>query len=287
MLTIPYQRKNLAVSPEAWLTKTSIQATSSHVSSPRSPAGNLLLWALGAGLLAALVGAFCGEAVYRRFRPMVVMPANGASMRAMERQAYFAGQYEVQKALVETKNTALAYGILGAALSGALGLAAGLARRRSRSAFFAALIGSLAGAVAAPVLPPCWPLSARGSITWIQVSSSSSQLMRESSWLSAPRPDWPSPWGSRTGGKSQVRCSAAPSVLCSVRSSSKPSTPWGSLWSERSRSFLPIVFLACSSTSALRCSRPFSSASAPETRVSPGRLRRRRPRSDRHARLAL
>jgi hypothetical protein len=108
----------------------------------------LWLWALGAGLTAALLGGICGEAGFRRFRPIVVMPTNRPTMNALERQSIFAEQLASQKSMVETKNTALAYGALGAVLAGALGLAAGLARRSPRSGLLAALIGIVAGAVA-------------------------------------------------------------------------------------------------------------------------------------------
>jgi hypothetical protein len=69
-------------------------------------------------------------------------------MNSLERQSVYADQLAAQKWLVEAKNTALPYGILGATLAAAMGLAAGLAVRNWKAAFSAALLGTLAGAAA-------------------------------------------------------------------------------------------------------------------------------------------
>jgi hypothetical protein len=103
---------------------------------------------LGAGVVAAFIGGIFGEAEYRRFRPQIVTPPNRTAMNSFERQAFFADQLATQTPLVETKNTALAYGVLGAALASALGLAAGLARGSARSGLLASVIGIVAGVVA-------------------------------------------------------------------------------------------------------------------------------------------
>src|SRR5262245_15933429 len=86
---------------------------------------SLWLWALAAGLLAGLVSWCVGEADYGLFKPDIVLPPNAEQMNSYQRSAYIALEYNRKTPPAERKNTALAYGILGACLGGALGLAGG------------------------------------------------------------------------------------------------------------------------------------------------------------------
>jgi hypothetical protein len=98
--------------------------------------------------VAAIASAFVGEAAYGVFRPDIVRPPNLREMSPYERAAYLAGEEVKKKPAAEIKNSALAYGVLGAALGVGLGLAAALARRDRKAGLIAALLGGLAGVIA-------------------------------------------------------------------------------------------------------------------------------------------
>jgi hypothetical protein len=109
---------------------------------------HLLLWALAASLLAGIAAWLGGEATYRPFRRVHVQPPNWDKMGPYDKRDYVGLEELVQIPPAETKNAALAYGVLGAALAGALGLAAGLARRSVSAGLAAGLLGIVVGAAA-------------------------------------------------------------------------------------------------------------------------------------------
>jgi hypothetical protein len=124
---------------------------------PRRPA-YLWLWVLAASLIAGLVAWLGGEATYRTFRAVHVRPPNWNDMGPYEQRAYLGDEELAQIPPAESKNAALAYGLLGAALAGALGLAAGLSRGSvtagATAAVLGVVVGAAAGAAMAPVMIP-------------------------------------------------------------------------------------------------------------------------------------
>jgi len=105
----------------------------------------LWLWALAAGLVAGLAASVGGEAVFGRFQPVVVRPANWDQISPYEKPDIVSAILRRETPVAESKNAAAAYGLLGAVLGGAMGLAAGLARRSTGAAFSSALAGVFAG----------------------------------------------------------------------------------------------------------------------------------------------
>jgi hypothetical protein len=69
-------------------------------------------------------------------------------MNPYERADFRTDAIRAQTPGAETKNAALAYGVLGAALGAALGLAGGLARRSFGGGLLAAIVGVVAGVAA-------------------------------------------------------------------------------------------------------------------------------------------
>jgi hypothetical protein len=116
------------------------------------PPARLWIWALAAGLAAGSVAAIGGEAAYKLFRPPMMLPANFDSLGQYDKPDVLSAVLRKETPGVEAKNTAVAYGLLGAALGGALGLAGGLARRSARSGLTAALVGALAGGAIGAIL---------------------------------------------------------------------------------------------------------------------------------------
>ena len=121
-------------------------------STPGDPTGarlglpaRLWPWALAAGLAAGLVASLGGEAVFGRFQPVFVYPPNWDKIGPYDKPDILSAFLRRETPVVETKNAAAAYGLLGAVLGGSLGLAAGLARRSPGAASRAALLGVLAG----------------------------------------------------------------------------------------------------------------------------------------------
>jgi hypothetical protein len=108
---------------------------------PDAPsAASLAAFALGAGLLAALVSWGIGEAVVEHFRPKThVVFGSGGPMTIASPEELMATQ---------AKNATLAYAILGAVAGLALGLAGGLARSSLRHGIIAAIVGLALGAAA-------------------------------------------------------------------------------------------------------------------------------------------
>jgi hypothetical protein len=105
-------------------------------------------WALAGGLIAGLAAWQGAEWNYHRFLPQTVRPPNWNKMNIYERADYTSNELLRKVPPAETKNTALANSILGAALGFALGLAGGLARRSPRAGLLAASAGGLLAAVA-------------------------------------------------------------------------------------------------------------------------------------------
>jgi hypothetical protein len=112
----------------------------------------LWLWALAAGLAAGLAAAVGGEAAHGRFQPVIKYPANWDQISAFDKPDIVSALMRKETPGAEAKNTAVAYGLLGATLGGALGLAGGLARRSGRAALTATLVGALTGAATGAAL---------------------------------------------------------------------------------------------------------------------------------------
>jgi len=108
--------------------------------------------ALGAGILAGLASWLLGEAVLDYFRPPSrIVIAMGIPMNVPSQ----AGEHGAI-----TRNSVLAFGLLGATLGLALGMAGGLARGSwpdaSRGALVGLSAGAVAGAAATPALVPIY-----------------------------------------------------------------------------------------------------------------------------------
>jgi hypothetical protein len=108
----------------------------------------LWLWALAAGLAAGLGAGLGGEALFGRFKPVIVHPANWDQLSAFDKPDVDSALLRKATPGVEVKNAAATYGLLGVLLGGALGLVAGLARGSARSALVATLVGAVAGTAA-------------------------------------------------------------------------------------------------------------------------------------------
>lgn len=105
-------------------------------------------WALAAGIAAALVGWRAGEALYGRFVPVAIKPADWDSMNPYARSDVMNRQILATTPPAESKNAALAYGVLGAALGCALGVVGGLVRGARGAALLAGGVGLSAGLAA-------------------------------------------------------------------------------------------------------------------------------------------
>jgi hypothetical protein len=114
--------------------------------------GLLWIWALAGGLAAGLGAGLGGEAVYGRFQPVLIYPANWDKLSPFDKPDVVSRLLREQAPEVGVKNAAAAYGLLGLVLGGALGLAAGLARRSAGAALGATLLGALAGAADGAVM---------------------------------------------------------------------------------------------------------------------------------------
>jgi hypothetical protein len=101
-------------------------------------------------LISGFVGWLGGEKTNHYFKPILEPIPDTGGMSPYFRSSLMAEQELRKRPAAEAKNTALAYGLLGAALGGTLGLAGGLARRNARAGVLAAcsglVIGGLAGA---------------------------------------------------------------------------------------------------------------------------------------------
>ena len=101
-------------------------------------AGRVCAYVLAAGVAAALASWGLGEAATDAFRPKTrVVQGSGGPMTIASPAELMATQ---------SKNAALAYGLLGAVLGAALGLAGGLLRGSARAGANAALLGIVLGA---------------------------------------------------------------------------------------------------------------------------------------------
>jgi uncharacterized membrane protein len=89
-----------------------------------------------------------GEAAYGLFEPDIVLPPNFQEMSTYEKSNYLAQEDTRKIPPAEAKNTALAYGLLGACLGAALGLAGGLSRGSLRTGLYIAVLGLVGGGIA-------------------------------------------------------------------------------------------------------------------------------------------
>jgi hypothetical protein len=104
---------------------------------PARRADRLVIWALGAGLLAGAVAWLVGEATVQTFRPkMVTMDTPVGRMTAAPTE-------ELKR--TDVKNATLAFAVQGACLGLALGLAGGLAQGSARAGAAAGLAGTILG----------------------------------------------------------------------------------------------------------------------------------------------
>jgi hypothetical protein len=133
---------NAQAEPSPMAAQTAPGALSAGGTSP----SHLWLWALSAALLAGLVTCLGGEAAYDWFKPIFPLPANWAKLGPYEKPDVLSALLRKARPGAEAKNSALAYGLLGATLAGGLGLAGGLARRSIPAALAAALVGLVGGA---------------------------------------------------------------------------------------------------------------------------------------------
>ncbi len=130
----------------------------------------LWIWALGASLIAGLIGGMCGESTYHLVKPLINrsanptpsgvvrsptgewvrrtnLPENFASLGAYDKSAAIADATTEGNIGAERLNSAIAYGVLGAVLAGGLGLAGGFARRSISGGLVAAVVGLVVGGV--------------------------------------------------------------------------------------------------------------------------------------------
>ena len=105
---------------------------------------DLTIWALVATLIAGVVACFGGEAMYDFYKPT----DEAAS------QPYAFKQLNFEKDIADGRNSAMAYGMLGAATGLALGLTAGFARRSKRHALIGGLSGLVLGGLAPALIAP-------------------------------------------------------------------------------------------------------------------------------------
>jgi hypothetical protein len=107
--------------------------------SPASP-GPSVLWAsaLTAAILGGLASWANGEKFYTYYQPSRKALADTRNFQALNRE----------QAVADGRNTAIAYGFLGAALGVMLGLAGGLAQRSVSRGLIAAIAGGLVGGAA-------------------------------------------------------------------------------------------------------------------------------------------
>ncbi len=121
-----------------------------------APRGPILPWALAAGLIAFLASWLVGEAAHGYFRPTIVHPPGWEDMNPYAKSDYISRETRQKRLPAEMKNTALAFGFLGAALGGSLGLAGGLVRRSPKGGLLGgargAVIGLAAGAGASALM---------------------------------------------------------------------------------------------------------------------------------------
>jgi hypothetical protein len=103
----------------------------------RTAADRLLVWTLGAGLLAGAVAWLAGEATLNTFRPRM--------QRMMTPIGPMIGATAQEHAKAESRNAALASALQGACLGLALGLAGGLARGAAGVGAVAGLAGAVLG----------------------------------------------------------------------------------------------------------------------------------------------
>ena len=126
--------------------------SSTPLGSSRSLPAHLWLWALAAGLLAGALASAGGEAVYGRFQPVFIPPPGWEKVSQYQRPQVTSAFLTKENPIVEGKNAAAAYGLMGAVLGGALGLAGGLARRTPRTAIIASFVGIVSGAATGAAL---------------------------------------------------------------------------------------------------------------------------------------
>jgi hypothetical protein len=105
----------------------------------------LWVFALVAGLVAGLESWVGGEAAYGHYTPVFKLPANWDRLGPYDKPNVISDLLREATPIAEAKNTAVAYGLLGASLGAALGLAGGLARRSAGAALAATLFGAVAG----------------------------------------------------------------------------------------------------------------------------------------------
>ena len=91
-----------------------------------------------AGVLAGLISFGVGEAIYKLIPAQLMrVPASGGFVIAPT---------AATQAVADTRNAALAFGVLGSSLGGCLGIAGGLARRSGFGSIAAGLFGAMLGA---------------------------------------------------------------------------------------------------------------------------------------------
>jgi hypothetical protein len=118
---------------------------------PVNPA-RLWLCAISSGVLAAVIGWVAGERAARSFHWEGHVQVEDLDARG-QRDRSLPGSLLKSRENAETKNAALAMGILGAVLGLAFGAAGGLSRRSTRAAGLGGITGLLLGAVVGTVVP--------------------------------------------------------------------------------------------------------------------------------------
>ena len=125
------------------------------------------LWicTLGAGLVAGLIAWGVGEATYGLFQwndakdVLKAYPAELKKLGPNEQREFITKKMIEARSRAESRNTAIAFGVLGAVLGLALGRAGGLVTGSSRSGARAGWIGfAVAGALGAVMAFPVVPL---------------------------------------------------------------------------------------------------------------------------------
>ena len=129
-----------------------------HAEKPSNRVFPFWLVALGSGLLAGLLSAFCGELTFAALHKEPDYPASFTSLSSSERAVARAVVRYNTRMAVDTNKAMAAYGLLGVALGVAMGLAGGLAgpsrRADLRGALGGGVMGGIAGAALSMALVP-------------------------------------------------------------------------------------------------------------------------------------
>jgi len=132
-----------------------LEGTVREVFAPPVNPARVWLCALSSGLLAAVIGWVGGERAARSFHWEGHVQVEDLDARG-QRDPSLARSLLKSRENAETKNAALAMGILGAVLGLAFGAAGGLSRRSTRAAAVGGITGLLLGAAVGTVVP--WEL---------------------------------------------------------------------------------------------------------------------------------